>query len=181
MLTQETRKELPVMSSETRERLEEKGFPDAILEVIGSDAEAQIYDDANLEPAQVNGKDALIRTDIDYDQKDEFGKTNLERMKLGKPPLDADGNPIELHHIGQKSDAPLAELTRGEHRGNGNDNVLHDKLKESVPKQSKISVERKIEHEPTQGTGGASPGRYASSDHLKHRGPGRDTGICAVA
>lgn len=143
VLTQETRKELPVMSTETRERLEEKGFPDAILEVIGSDAEAQIYDDANLEPAQVNGKDALIRTDIDYDQKDEFGKTNLERMKLGKPPLDADGNPIELHHIGQKSDAPLAELTRGEHRGNGNDNVLHDKLKESEINREDFGKERK--------------------------------------
>ena len=97
----------------------------------------------NLEPAQVNGKDALIRTDIDYDQKDEFGKTNLERMKLGKPPLDADGNPIELHHIGQKSDAPLAELTRGEHRGNGNDNVLHDKLKESEINREDFGKERK--------------------------------------
>lgn len=143
VLTQENRLELPGLSSETRERLEERGFPKEVLDVIGSEDEARIYEDASLEPAQVNGKDALIRSDIDYDQKDEFGRTNLERMKLGLAPLDAEGRPIELHHIGQKQDSPLAELTRDEHRGKGNDNVLHDKLKESEINREDFDKERK--------------------------------------
>lgn len=143
VLSQENRLELPELSDETRERLEKLGFPKEVLDVIGSEAEARIYEDANLEPAQVNGKDALIRSDIDYDQQDAFGRTNLERMKLGLAPLDADGRPIELHHIGQKQDSPLAELTRDEHRGKGNDNVLHDKLKESEINREDFDKERK--------------------------------------
>ncbi|MBF8753625.1 hypothetical protein CYD26_16935 [Pseudomonas sp. FFUP_PS_473] len=143
VLTQENRLELPGMGDETRERLEKLGFPKELLDVINSEAEARIYEEANLEPAQVNGKDALIRTDIDYDQKDAFDRTNLERMKLGLAPLDAQGRPIELHHIGQKQDSPLAELTRDEHRGNGNDNVLHNKLKESEIARDDFDKERK--------------------------------------
>ncbi|WP_245704382.1 hypothetical protein [Pseudomonas defluvii] len=72
VLTQESRLELPEVSAETRDRLENLGYPEEVLDVIGSEAEARIYEDANLEPAEVNGKDALIRTDIDYDQKDMF-------------------------------------------------------------------------------------------------------------
>jgi len=143
VLTQENRLELPELSDETRERLKKLGFPKEVLDIIGSEAEARIYEEANLEPAQVNGKDALIRTDLNYDQKDTFGRTNLERMKLGLAPLDAEGRPIELHHIGQKPDSPLAELTRDEHRGKGNDNVLHNKLKESEINREDFDKERK--------------------------------------
>lgn len=143
VLTQETRLELPEMSPETRERLELLGVPKEVLDAIGSEAEAKIYENANLEPAEVNGKDALIRTDIDYDQKDAMGTTNLDRMKSGRAPLDANGKPIELHHIGQKQDSPLAELTSAEHRGNGNDNVLHNKQKESEINREDFDKERK--------------------------------------
>lgn len=143
VLTQETRLELPQMSPETRERLELLGVPKEVLDAIGSEAEAKIYEGANLEPAEVNGKDALIRTDIDYDQKDYLGTTNLDRMKSGRAPLDANGKPIELHHIGQKQDSPLAELTSAEHRGNGNDNVLHNKQKESEINREDFDKERK--------------------------------------
>lgn len=143
VLTQENRLELPEVTPETRERLEGKGFPEKVLDAMGSEAEARIYENANLEPTEVNGKDALIRTDIDYDQKDEFGMTNLDRMKLGRPPLDVNGNKIELHHIGQKQDSPLAELTSTEHRGNGNDNVLHNKQKESEINREDFDKERK--------------------------------------
>ena len=64
-----------------------------------------------------NGRDCFQRTDIDYKIKDEFGKTNKERMLEGKAPL-MNGKPVELHHIGQKQDSPLAELTHDEHKGN---------------------------------------------------------------
>lgn len=142
LLTQENRSELPEMSNETREKLIEKEYPETILDAIGSEAEANIYADAQVEPAIVNGKDALIRTDIDYDQKDDFDRTNLERMKLGLAPLDSEGKSIELHHIGQQQDSPLAELTRDEHRGKGNDNVLHNKQKESEIERGDFDKER---------------------------------------
>ena len=141
-VTQESRAELPEVSDETRTRLEEQGWPKKILDSIGSEAEAAIYENAPLEPGQVNGKDVLLRTDIDYDKVDIFGRSNLERMQLGLAPLDSEGKPIELHHIGQKQDSPLAELSRDEHRGKGNDNVLHNKLKESEIDREDFDKER---------------------------------------
>jgi hypothetical protein len=142
-LSQDNRENLPPLSDETRERLKGKEYPETVLDAMDSEAEARIYEDAELEAAVVNGKDALIRTDIDYDQEDEiWGESNLDRMKDGRPPLDANGRQIELHHIGQKQDSPLAELTGTEHRGNGNDNILHNKLKESEIDRTDFSKER---------------------------------------
>ena len=63
----------------------------------------------------INGQTALIRSDIDLNMVDEFGRTNLERMASGLSPLDANGATYELHHIGQKADATLAILTQAEH------------------------------------------------------------------
>ena len=45
---------------------------------------------------------------------------------MGHAPLDPEGRPYELHHIGQTQDSPFAELTMPEHRGPGNYGVLHD-------------------------------------------------------
>lgn len=104
----------------------ETGWPNSIVESIRTSDEAQIYMDANLEVSNVDGKDCLVRSDIDYRQVID-GQTNLERMSEGKCPVAFDGQKIELHHIGQNPDAPLAELTTEEHRGEGNDLILHDK------------------------------------------------------
>ena len=49
-----------------------------------------------------------------------------ERMKNGLSPLTKKGDTVELHHIGQKQDSPLAELATQEHRGKGNYAILHD-------------------------------------------------------
>ena len=116
---------------------EETGWSDEIIEAIGSMAEYEIYKKAGLVEAEIGGKKCLIRPDIDWDKKWETGKydengdpiyeTNRERIAKGKAPLDSNGNPIELHHIGQHADSPLAELTFEEHRCNGNDTILHDK------------------------------------------------------
>lgn len=106
------------------------GWPDSILDNVRSEDEVQIYKDANLAVESVDGKDSLIRTDIDYEQIVD-GETILERMKQGKAPVTQDGQVIELHHIGQKPDSPFAELTAQEHRGPGNDMILHDKTIES--------------------------------------------------
>ena len=58
---------------------------------------------------------ALVRNDIDLFKVDEFGRTNLQRMKSGLAPLDSTGKSFELHHIGQKNDGTIAILTSAEH------------------------------------------------------------------
>lgn len=141
-ITQDTRESLPPMTDETRERLTAQDYPPAVLDAIGSEAEAAIYENAKLEPAVINDKESLIRSDIDYDQPDFWGDTNLERMETGRPPLNEQGKIIHLHHIGQTQNAPLAELTQAEHCGNGNDNILHNKIKESEIDRGDFSKER---------------------------------------
>lgn len=90
-----------------------------------SAAEQNIYDDAGLKPAEINGREALIRDDIQLDLTDARGRNNLERMQTGLPPVDEQGDPYELHHVGQKNDGPLAELGWEEHRGKENNSILH--------------------------------------------------------
>ena len=133
---------LEPLTEDTTKELRERGFPEPVTDAIGSEQEAKIYCDAELECTTVNGKDALVRTDIDLERKDAFGDSNLERMEKGKSPLDHDGRPFELHHIGQTADAPLAELTRAQHMSGGNDTILHDKLKESEIDRSDFAKER---------------------------------------
>ena len=137
------RDKLIPMTDEYKEQLKaETGWSDEIVDAIGSQEEAEIYKKAKLVEAEVNGQKCLIKNDIDMDQKDEFGRTNKERMEEGKAPLDKDGKPIELHHIGQKSDAPLAELKWEEHRGKGNDAILHDKSKDSEIDREAFATQR---------------------------------------
>ena len=136
----EVKKEL---TDEEKQKIkEETGWSDGIIDAISSMEEYEIYKKADLEEKEINGKKCLVRKDIDLEQKDSMGRTNSERMEKGLPPLDKNGRPIELHHIGQKSDSPLAELTTSEHRGKGNDAVLHDKKKESEIDRDKFAEER---------------------------------------
>ena len=67
-------------------------------------------------------------------------KTNLDLIKEGKAPYGSDGQQVNLHHIGQKSDSPLAELTNTEHKQN--DGVLHDKTKSSEIERPVFRTER---------------------------------------
>lgn len=133
------------LSVEDKERIKvETGWSDEIVDNIKNVDEAQVYIDANLK--EVNGN--LERQDIDWTQKipedriermrslygDDVAerwkdKTNLDLIKEGKAPYGPDGKQINLHHIGQKADSPLAELTDTEHKTY--DGVLHDKTKDS--------------------------------------------------
>ena len=123
------------LSEGEKERVkEETGWSDEIVDALGSIEEYEIYKKAGLVEAEIAGKKCLIRTDIDWDQEyvDPFTnetKTNRDRVKDGLAPLDKNGRPIQLHHIGQHADSPLAELTFEEHRCGGNDTILHDKTK----------------------------------------------------
>lgn len=132
------------LTEEQKKEIKEKtGWSDEIINSIGSMKEAEIYINAGLIEAEINGKKCLIRSDIDMDQKDEDGITNRERMERGLPPITKNGEKVELHHIGQKPDSPLAELTTEEHRGVGNDAILHDKQKESEIDRNEFAKERK--------------------------------------
>lgn len=120
------------MNDDDKSKLkDDKGWSDKIVDAIGSKEESDIYKDANLSENEVNGENCLTKDNIDWGSKDALGRTNKERAEQGLAPLDEKGKPIELHHIGQKNDGPLAELKVDEHRGKGNDGILHDKTKES--------------------------------------------------
>ncbi len=125
-------------------KIEEKSpYSVKINDSIATEDELDIYIDAGLKESTVNDKPALVRDDIDFNQVDEnTGETNLERMKKGKPPLDKDGNPIELHHVGQKADSPLAELNKEQHRGEGNYGALHDNTQKSEIDRKEFAKEK---------------------------------------
>ena len=84
----------------------------------------------------VGGKPALIQPCIDPDYLmpewwiKEYGEnwrgwSNSDLMAEGYPPHDENGDPYELHHIGQWTDSPLAELTWSQHREGKNFSILH--------------------------------------------------------
>ncbi|HFU74816.1 MAG TPA: hypothetical protein ENK66_01075 [Arcobacter sp.] len=95
---------------------------------ISTTDELRVYQNENLEEDQINERVILKDNRIDLNLKDAKGRTNRARMEKGLAPLDEDGRPYNLHHIGQKSDSPLAELKDNVHKQN--DIILHDK---SIP------------------------------------------------
>lgn len=117
----------------------ESKYPLDVIKQFHSKKEYEVFKNAKLKPVMVNDKTALVRNDIKLDLVDEFGRTNLQRMKAGLSPLDANGSTYELHHIGQEADATLAILTQTEH-----DNaVLHGFKAISEIDRKAFSVTRK--------------------------------------
>ncbi len=108
-------KDTGLTEAQKAEIKESTGWSDEIIDSISSYKEYEVLKNADLQEVEINGKKVLIRNDIDWDQVDEKGRTNSERIKKGLAPLDKNGNSIELHHIGQHKDSPLAELTTSEH------------------------------------------------------------------
>lgn len=131
-----TKEEQEVVKKET-------GWSSTVIESIGSMEEYEIYKNANVKEMEINGNTVLTRTDIDLDKTDEDGVSNRQRMERGLSPITNDGKIVELHHIGQKADSPLIELSQQEHRGKGNDTILHDKTKESEIDRREFDKERK--------------------------------------
>lgn len=120
----------------------ETGWSNEIVDCINSIEEIDIYREAGLVETNVGEKTCLVRSDIDINQTDGFGRTNKERMEQGLSPLTEEGRPYELHHIGQRSDSPLAELTMQEHRGKGNDSIMHNKTIVSEIDRNEFNTER---------------------------------------
>lgn len=145
------------LSDKIKQDIRDKtGWRDAVIDYIQTEEESKVYIDANLK--EVNGN--LERRDIDWNAKipqdridrirslygDEVAEkwasmTNLDLIKEGKAPYGPDGEQINLHHIGQKHDSPLAELTNTEHKQN--DGILHDKIKDSEIDRSAFRTDRR--------------------------------------
>lgn len=103
----------------------ESGYPLDVIKEFQSMEQYNICRDAGIYPEMINGKTALLR-EIDLNQVDEIGRTNAQRIAEKLAPLDPDGIPYELHHIGQHTDSTLAILTREEHRIGENYTIWHD-------------------------------------------------------
>ena len=109
----------------------ETGYPLDVIKGLNNIEQYKILKQAGLKTKLISGKSALVRDGINLNYVDEFGRTNLERMKKGLAALDANGIPYELHHIGQKTDSTLAVLTQAEHRLGNNHKIWHDLSKAS--------------------------------------------------
>lgn len=120
----------------------EQGWSREILDSIKTRDAYEIYKNADLIESKVNDRPCLIKKNIDLKQKDERGRTNAERMEKGLSLIDKNGETIELHHMNQRHDSPLAELTQSEHRGRGNDTILHDKTKVSEINRMEFNFEK---------------------------------------
>lgn len=104
----------------------QSGYPLDVIKQFQSMEQFEICQQAGLTPHMVNGQTALIRN-IDLNYVDEFGRTNLERMKAGLSAIDpATEKSYQLHHIGQRTDSTLAILTEAEHMQGGNNTIWHD-------------------------------------------------------
>lgn len=103
--------------------------------------ELDLYKNIKLEENKINGKSALQRNiDLDYIDPDTV-LSNRERMHKRNAPIDSiSGETIDLHHIGQVNDSPLAELTSGEH--DRNYGILHERNGESLINRNSFNKER---------------------------------------
>lgn len=118
---------------EVRAEIEEKSeYSSEINDSISSVEELEVYQNAGLKEDKVNGRTCLVREDIDYDYVEpKTGLTNRQLMERGRAPYDVkSGDRIELHHIGQDPEAPLAELTENSEHGEYT-SVLHKSEEES--------------------------------------------------
>lgn len=99
-------------------------YPLDVIQEFSSLEQFNIAQEAGLTPSMINGKAALVRQ-IDWSQTDTAGNSNLARVLNRQSPLDQNGIPYELHHIGQRSDSTLAVLTKSEHMQGGNNKIWH--------------------------------------------------------
>lgn len=134
-----------------REKIKRKTkWSDVIINALNSKEEAEIYIKAGLKQAIVGGRVALINPHIDwkaYNCRKEWLKKKLkdwEKWKYynnadligeGYPPRDENGDPYELHHIGQRQDSPFAELCWKDHMDKGHNIILHPKRESEIDRQ----------------------------------------------
>ncbi|MDN0200835.1 HNH/ENDO VII family nuclease, partial [Streptomyces sp. S.PNR 29] len=80
---------------------------------------------------RVYQRDDLIRPDY-VSPNDNYGRTNLKRMQQGLAPMGPDDQPLNLHHMLQTQDGPIAEVTKRMHLDE-NYHQLHWKSGTKIP------------------------------------------------
>lgn len=71
-----------------------------------------------------NGNRVFQRDDlIDPNRVDDFNRTNLERMQQGLAPIGPDGKSVNLHHLTQRAEGGIAEITETMHQERSS--ILH--------------------------------------------------------
>lgn len=128
-----------ILNEEKKAKIkEETGWSDEIIENIKNMKQYEILKNADLVEVEINNRKCLIKENIDLDYTDEDDVSNRNRVARGLAPLDSKtSKPIELHHLGQKADSPLVELTEKEHRtgeyedGKKNQSLWHDNTVET--------------------------------------------------
>lgn len=122
------------LSEEDKAKIkEDTAWSDEIIDNIQNMKQYEVLKEAGLQEVEINGRKCLIKENIDLDYTDADGVSNRDRAERGLAPLDSEtGKPLELHHLGQKADSPLVELTEKEHRtgeyedGKKNQSLWHD-------------------------------------------------------
>lgn len=128
----------------------ETGWSDEIIDCIKDMEQYEIYKKADLVEAEVNGRECLVKRELDLDYVSEKtiddehpdGISNRDLMKEGNSPYDAKtGEKIELHHMGQKYDSPFAELCENSEHGDGKHGILHNLEGESWRRDSQLKTQ----------------------------------------
>jgi len=101
-------------------------YSEKINSCISTFKELQVYTKLDLKESVIGDRPCLLLK-IDPNRTDAMGRNNVARTASGSAAIDENGDSVNLHHIGQKSDSPLAELPDRVHKEN--DSILHDKSK----------------------------------------------------
>ena len=102
----------------------QSNYSDATIKNLHSPDEFKVYQNAKLTEYEIGGRTFLIPEDMDWNFVDPAtGLTNRQLVEAGYNPVDQSGIKYELHHVGQKTNSPLALLTREQHHSN--DSALH--------------------------------------------------------
>lgn len=142
--------ETELTAAQQQDIMRRTGWSMTVVGCIRTMDEARIYMNAGLVEARIGGRLALIRRDIDWsafncrldwlkekfaDWKKWYDYNNADLIGEGWPPRDKNGDPYELHHIGQQQESPFAELTWQEHMEDGNNAILHPQRESVIDRQ----------------------------------------------
>ena len=107
----------------------------------GATGFADLYQFYAKLPAEFQGR-RVHQIGIDWETKDNWGMTNLERARVGQAPIGNDGLPINLHHLLQEEPGPMAEVLASVHRRG--QEVLHGLVQQGDGFRNTLNLEKQF-------------------------------------
>ncbi|WP_329545889.1 polymorphic toxin-type HINT domain-containing protein [Streptomyces sp. NBC_01356] len=98
--------------------------------VLVHNSNCQFWSQADYNGQRIYQRDDLVNPGY-FSPADKYGRSNLKRMQQGLAPMGPDGKPLNLHHMLQTQDGPIAEVTHSMHFGSYNQ--LHWKAGTKIP------------------------------------------------